>query len=312
MAKSRNEKFRFRDALFEKFLTANSWFLLIILLIIFVSLVYTAWPAITQIGPSFITEDDWNPTRDIYGALPFIMGTLLTSVYALLISLPVSLAIAVFLGEFSSAGRFPRFIQAMIELLAGVPSVIYGFWGIFFLVPLVRKFQIWIIESFGLNEELIANGFGLLTSSLILSIMIIPYSASVAREVITMVPADLKNAGYSLGSTRFEVIRKIVLPYARSGIVAGILLSFGRALGETMAVTMLIGNSDKMPPGFFNPMSIFGYGNTLASKIANQFPEASGMGLSALFYMALILFGISLVINVAGRIVILKMEHKVS
>ncbi len=189
---------------------------------------------------------------------------------------------------------------------AGVPSVIYGFWGIFFLVPIIIRIEEWFLSTpLGANWDLWPTGFGILTSSLVLAIMIIPYSASVAREVISMVPSGLKDAGYSLGSTRFEVIRKVVLPYASSGIIAGVLLSFGRALGETMAVTMLIGNNDALPT------NLFSYANSMASKIANEFAEADGQALAALMELGLILFLISVVITVLGRLIILNMEHKV-
>ena len=189
-------------------------------------------------------------------------------------------------------------VKTVIELLAGIPSVIYGFWGLFFLVPAVR----WIEVRLGVAPY----GVGILTSSLILAVMIVPYAASLGREVVALVPGDLKEAALSLGATRFEVIRKVILPYARSGIFAGVMLSLGRALGETMAVTMVIGNSN------FLPTSIFAPSNTMASVIANEFTEATGaLYLSTLVQIGLLLFVVTTVINVIGKIIISKLSTEV-
>lgn len=303
---SNSEKFILRDKIFKTILNANNGILILILVTVFISLIISSFPAIKEFGITFLFSKEWNPVTDEYGALPFIVGTISTSVLALLISIPFSIAIAIFLGEMSQKGKLPKLMQSLIELMAGIPSVIYGFWGIFFLAPLVGKLQIWANQHPLFEEwQIPESGLGILTASLILAVMIIPYSASIAREVISMVPSNIKDAGYSLGSTRFEVIKKIVLPYAGSGIIAGVLLSFGRALGETMAVTMLIGGSS------FVPQNIFSLADSMASKIANNFGEADGLKYAALFEIGLILFGISVVINVIGRLIILKMEHKV-
>ncbi len=207
--------------------------------------------------------------------------------------MPFSLAISIFIGEYFREGYLPSFLKNVTELLAGIPSIIYGFWALFVLVPVIRNVE--------LKLGILPYGVGILTASLILSVMIIPYAASIAREVIALVPTDIKEAAYALGATRQEVITKVILPYARSGIFASILLALGRALGETMAVTMVIGNSNLLPQSLFSP------GNTMASVIANEFTEATGkLYLSSLIEIGLILFLVTMIINIAGRYVIKK------
>lgn len=246
-----------------------------------------------KFGFAFLTTAQWNPVKVEFGALQFIVGTLATSVLALVISLPFSLGIAVLLGEYYQRGRLARFLQISIDLLASIPSVIYGFWGLAVLVPIIRRLEIAI--------HVTPYGVGILTSSLILAIMIVPYSSSIATEVIRLVPRDMKDASYALGSTRFEVVRKVVFNYAKSGIIAGVMLSLGRALGETMAVTMVIGNNYKMPKGIFDP------GNTLASVIASEFTEAMNpVHLSAMIELALVLFLITMVLNLISRRIIAR------
>lgn len=254
------------------------------------SLIGGAIPAFKTFGFQFIISGEWDPTsgREKYGALPFIVGTLLTSVAALIISLPLSFSTSLFLGEYYKGTRIARIIGLLVDLLAGIPSIVYGLWGFYVLRPLL------IDLGFG------GQGFGIFTASLILAIMIIPYATSISNEIIRMVPADLKEAAYSLGATRLEVIRTVVVPNARSGIVAGYILAFGRALGETMAVTMLIGNTNIVPTGFFQT------GNTMASVIANQFGEADGLKLSSLIAIALLLFLITGIVNAFGKFIIKK------
>ena len=282
------------EASFRKMLSAAGAFILLLLLAIFLSLFIASFPAIRSFGIQFLFSSTWDPVRNEFGAFPFIVGTLATSFLALIISVVFSIAISIFLGEYSAQGSTATFIKSMIELLAGVPSVIYGFCGLFLLAPLVR-----ILE---MKLGVAPYGVGIFTASVVLSIMIIPYSASIGREVISLVPSDLKEAALSLGATRFEVIRKVILPHAASGIVAGILLSLGRALGETMAVTMVIGNSN------FIPRSIFSPANTLASVIANEFTEATGsLYLSSLIELGLVLFVITTVINLIGKWIVRRM-----
>jgi phosphate transport system permease protein len=269
--------------------------LIVILAGILCSLLYASWPSLKAIGFRFVTGTTWDPVAGEFGAAPFVLGTLLTSFLALLISTVFSLPVAILLGEYYRYGSLSSFVKTVIELLAGIPSVIYGFWGLFFFVPIVRMIQ--------LQAGAPPYGVGILTASLILAIMIIPYSASLGREMIALVPSDLKEAALSLGATRFEMIRKVILPYARSGIVAGILLSLGRALGETMAVTMVIGNAN------FIPKSIFAPANTMASIIANEFTEATGeVYLASLIEIALLLFIITMVINLIGKIIVSRMK----
>jgi phosphate transport system permease protein len=258
---------------------------------IFITLLLGSGPALEKLGLGFLYGRTWNPITDEFGSLPFLVGTLMTSFLALGISVPFSLAISIFLGEYFKEGPLCSFLRSAIDLLAGIPSVVYGFWGLFVLVPVVRAFQIKLgVPPFGV---------GVFTSSLVLAIMIIPYSAALGREVIQLVPGDLKEAALSMGATRFEVIRKVILPYARSGILSGVLLALGRALGETMAVTMVIGNSNFIPRGLFSPA------NTMASVIANEFAEATEtLYVSSLVEIGLLLFVVTMVVNIIGRYVI--------
>jgi phosphate transport system permease protein len=291
-------RFTLSEAAFRKILYLAGISVLVLLIAIFLSLLIASLPSIKALGFSFLIGRVWDPVAMEFGVLPFLVGTLVTSFLALLICVMFSIPISLFLGYYYRHGAAANFIKAGIELLAGIPSVIYGFWGFFFLVPIVR----WTETKLGVPPY----GVGILTSSLILAVMIIPYSASLGREVISLVPNDLKEAALSLGATRFEVIRKVVLPYARSGIFAGILLSLGRALGETMAVTMLIGNSN------FIPTSIFSPANTMASLIANEFTEATGaVYLSSLIQIALLLFIVTTIINIIGKIIISKISVEV-
>ena len=288
---NRIKRINFTESAFKKLLLLSAITIVVILFAIFLTLLVSSLPSIKTIGLSFIYGKTWDPVADKYGALPFLIGTLLTSLLALIISTPFSLAVGLFLGEYYRKGIVSTVFRNIIDLLAAIPSVIYGFWGLFVLVPLVREIE--------MKLGVAPYGVGLLTSSLILSIMIIPYSVSLTVQVISLVPASLKEAAFSLGATRFEVIRTVILPYTKSGIFAGILLSLGRALGETMAVTMLIGNSTIIPTGIFSPS------NTMASVIANEFTEATGgVYLSALIEMGLFLFLVTTLINVIGRRII--------
>ncbi|MGV8092236.1 MAG: phosphate ABC transporter permease subunit PstC [Mangrovibacterium sp.] len=255
------------------------------------SLVEGSIPSFRVFGLHFIFSDEWDPTesKEAYGALPFIAGTLMTSVAALIISLPLSFSTSLFLGEYFRGTRVARILNLLVDLLAGIPSIVYGLWGFYVLRPL--------LTDMGLGNQ----GYGVLTASLILAIMIIPYATSLSNEIIAMVPNDLKEAAYSLGATRLEVIQMVTVPNARSGIIAGYILALGRALGETMAVTMLIGNSNVVPSGFLST------GNTMASVIANQFGEAEGLKLSSLIAIGLLLFLITGIVNGIGKLIIKKM-----
>jgi len=265
--------------------------MIVLVLGICLTLAWQSRLSISALGPKYLWSKVWDPVQDIYGAWPFLLGTLLTSFLALIISIPFSVSVAIFLGEYHPKGWLPNFLKNAVELIAAVPSVIYGFWGLAVLVPIVRSFE----SSIGVAPV----GVGIFSSSLILAVMIIPYAASLGRSMISLVPSHLKEAAYGLGATRWEVIRSVVLPYTKSGLFAGILLSLGRALGETMAVTMVIGNTSTIPKSIFAP------GNTMASVIANEFTEADKpVYLSALIELGLVLFLVTVVINLIGKRVI--------
>lgn len=236
----------------------------------------------------FIASSEWSYTEgaEQYGALPFITGTLLTTLLALLFCIPFSLPVAFFVGEYFKGTRVAAVLSTVTDLLAGIPSIIYGLWG-FYTLRL-------IIIALNISPQ----GSGILTASLVLAIMIVPYAASLSAEFIKIVPNELKESAYSLGATRAEVVRNIIFPVAGSGIFSSYILAIGRALGETMTVTMLIGNTNNMPT------SITSTGNSMASIIANQFGEADGLRLSSLIAIGLILFLITAVINVIGKMMI--------
>lgn len=290
-------KYIIGETVYKRALSGSAILMILLLLGIFITLLISSHLSLKHFGIKFIFSTEWDPVNGIFGALPFLAGTVFTSFLAILISIPFSMAVALFLGEYFRKGPFSSFLRSMIEVMAGIPSVIYGFWGLFFLVPIVRSLEMAVGAT--------PYGVGILSASVILAIMIIPYTASVAREVITMVPASLKEAAYSLGATRLEVIMNVILPYAKSGIFAGILLSLGRAIGETMAVTMIIGNMNAMPRSIFSPA------NTMASIIANEFTEATeAIYLSAILEIGLILFLLSFVINIAGKVIINHLHKK--
>jgi phosphate transport system permease protein len=279
------------ENVFKRSLTIVGLIMVVLVLGILLTLVIQSLPSIKSLGLKYLWGKVWDPVQDIYGAWPFLLGTLLTSFLALLISIPFSISVAIFLGEYYPKGWFPNLLKSTVELIAAVPSVIYGFWGLAVLVPIVRNFETHIgVEPVGV---------GIFSSSLILAVMIIPYAASLGRSMIQMVPSMLKEGAYSLGATRWEVIRSVVLPYTKSGLFAGVLLSLGRALGETMAVTMVIGNTSLIPKNIFAP------GNTMASVIANEFTEADKpVYLSALIELGLVLFLVTVVINLIGKKII--------
>ena len=248
-----------------------------------------ASPAVQEFGLDFLTTSSWNPVKSEYGVLPAIYGTIASSLIALTISVPIGLGTAIFLSEDYLPPAVQRVIVFLVELLAAIPSVVYGLWGIFVLIPFLK----------GLTP---LRGPGLLPAALILSVMILPTIAAISRDAITNVPGGLRQAAVGLGATRWEAILQIVLPAASSGIIGGIMLALGRALGETMAVTMLIGNSNRIDTSIFAPS------NTVSSLLANQFAEASGLQVAALMYAALILFAITLVVNVLAQLLVVRLQ----
>ncbi len=270
-------------------LKGSSVIILLIICGMAFSMLRDAIPAFKASGFfGFIFSKEWDPTegREQYGALPFIIGTIVTSLLALIICFPLAFSTSLFIAEYFRKTKIASALGTMVDLLAGVPSIVFGFWGFYTIRPLM--------VDLGWS----ASGYGIFTSSLILAIMIIPYATSLSNEIIMMVPNELKEAAYSLGATRMEVIFNVILPNARSGLVASYVLALGRALGETMAVTMLIGNANIIPKGLFSP------GNTMASVIANQFGEADGLKLSSLIAIGLLLFAVTAIVNGIGKLII--------
>jgi len=285
------------ESLFRKSLLGIGSAMVVLVLGVLLTLIIESVPSMKHLGIKYLWGRTWDPVNNVYGAFPFLLGTLITSFLALFISIPFSFAIAIYLGEYNPKGWLSNFLKNTVELIAAVPSVIYGFWGLLVLVPMVRSLEMKI--------GVLPYGIGIFTASLILAVMIIPYAASLGREMIRLVPSPLKEAAYSLGATRYEVIRNVILPYTRSGLFAGVLLSLGRALGETMAVTMVIGNTSMIPTSIFAP------GNTMASVIANEFTEADRtVYLSALIELGLVLFLVTVVINMIGKRIIKRFTNE--
>jgi phosphate transport system permease protein len=284
------------EKLFRRSLVLIALGMVVLVLGVFFTLTIESIPSIKSLGLKYLWGKTWDPINNVYGAFPFLLGTLLTSFLALIISVPFSFAVAVYLGEYNPQGWLSNFLKNTVELIAAVPSVIYGFWALLVLVPIVRELEI--------KLGVLPYGIGIFTASLVLAIMIIPYAAALGREMIRLVPAQLKEAAYALGATRFEVIKSVILPYTKSGLFAGILLSLGRGLGETMAVTMVIGNTSLIPSSIFAP------GNTMASVIANEFTEADHtLYLSALIQLGLVLFLVTVVINMIGKRIIKRFTN---
>ncbi len=269
------------ETIFKRILIVMSVIMVLLVVGTLITLVVKSMPTIKSLGIGYLWGKVWDPVNNVYGARPFLMGTLLTSFTALIISIPFSYAVAIYLGEYNTKGWLSDLLKNTVELIAAVPSIIYGFWALFVLVPVVRTFE----TKIGVAPY----GVGAFSASLVLAVMIIPYAASLGTSLIRMVPSPLKEGAYALGATRFEVIRSVILPFTRSGLFAGVLLSLGRALGETMAVTILIGNTSAIGNTFKDVF--FGPGNTMASVIANEFSEADhDLYYSALIELALVLF----------------------
>jgi len=288
------------DKIFQIAITAFAASIPLLLLIIAVSIVLAAWPALSRAGLTFLTGSHWDVARGEFGAAPAIYGTLVSSALALLLATPLALGVSIFLSEIA-----PKWLRQpvgfLVDLLAAIPSVVYGLWGIFVLIPIIRDpVAPFFRDTLGLgNTPLFSGpsyGYSMLAAGVILAIMILPFISAVTREVLLAVPRSQRDAALALGATRWEMIRDAVLPYARSGIIGGIILGLGRALGETMAVTMLIGNRPEISASLFAP------GYTMASLIANEFSEAtSDVHLSALMAVGAVLFGVTLIVNALAR-----------
>lgn len=289
------------ETVFRRILIVMSSIMVLLVIGTLITLIVKSWPTIKSLGIGYLWGKVWDPVSDVYGARPFLMGTLLTSFTALIISIPFSYSVAIYLGEYNTKGWLSNLLKNTVELIAAVPSIIYGFWALFVLVPQVRKLETLL--------HMPAVGVGAFAASLVLAVMIIPYAASLGTSLIRMVPSPLKEGAYALGATRFEVIRSVILPFTRSGLFAGILLSLGRALGETMAVTILIGNTSAIGNTFKDVF--FGPGNTMASVIANEFSEADhDLYYSALIELGLVLFFVTVIINLIGKRIITKYTNK--
>jgi phosphate transport system permease protein len=294
----------YSDKIFSNITVIFALVIVAILIGLVIILATDAMPAITRFGFSFFTSSTWDPVKEVFGALPAIYGTLLSSLIGLVIAVPISLGAAIFLVELS-----PKWLQGpaslIIEMLAAIPSVIIGLWGLFVLVPVVRNpIERWLGSHLGSLPFFQGPPFGVgfLAAGIILAIMIIPIITAVSRDAIKAVPFEQREAMFALGATRWETIQRVVLPYCRSGIIGAIILGLGRALGETMAVTMVIGNSYKLTASLFSP------GSTIASTIASQFSEASaGVSVGSLIELALILFGVTLLVNVIARTLVWRM-----
>ncbi len=300
-----------RDSRFHFFTLAAALIVLGIFVGVIISLTIGALPAIKAFGLPFIWSSKWNPVTEQYGALPSIFGTLVTSFLAMFIAVPVGIGIAIFLTEICPRS-LRRPIGIAIELLAGVPSIIYGIWGLFVFAPWFQEHvQTWLVDTFA-NTPILQNvfagppyGIGIFTASLILSIMILPFISAVTRDVFETVPAMLKEAAYGLGCTTWEVMWRVVLPFARAGVVGGAMLALGRALGETMAVTFVIGNAHHLPNSLLAP------GTTISATIANEFAEAVGdLYAPSLIYLALILFFITFVVLASAQLMLRALERR--
>jgi len=297
-----------QDALFEKTTLFFALFVLALLIAIIGSLVYGAIPALSTFGPKFFVTDVWNPVTKQFGALAPIYGTLVTSAIALLIGIPVSFGIALFLTEMCPP-ILKRPLGTAVELLAAVPSIIYGMWGLFVFAPIFGDTvqpalqntlgRVWLIGDLFQGAP---NGIGMLAAGFILSIMVIPFIASVMRDVFEIVPPVLKESAYGIGCTTWEVVWNVVLPYTKVGVIGGIMLGLGRALGETMAVTFVIGNAYRISTSLFAP------GNSIASALANEFNEASDpVHLSSLITLGLILFMLTFIVLACSRLLLAQL-----
>jgi phosphate transport system permease protein len=295
------------DIILKILLAAAALFIIGLVIGLAVELYLGSASSIFKFGPSFLVGSKWQPSNNVFNALPFIYGTLLTSAIAIVIGFPISLGIAVFISEkLKSHQTFGYLLGTIVDLLAAVPSVIYGLWGVFVLIPLLRDYvEKPLHNSLGFISLFSGHPFGydFLTAGVILAIMIIPTMSAVSRDVLSVVPNSQREAMYSLGATDWEVTQKSVLPYAKSGLFGAFILGLGRAFGETMAVTMVIGNIPTISSSLFSP------GATLSSIIANEFSESSGIFQSALIEIGLILFFVALLINGLARLLLWRMTR---
>jgi len=299
------------DSAFRQATRAFALLVLLLIAGIFASLVAGSWPAIGKFGWGFLFSEAWNPVTEEFGALAPIYGTLVTSLIALLIAVPVSFGIALFITELAPVW-IKRPLGIAVELLAAIPSIIYGMWGLLVFAPfLSRHIQPWItahVQGVPVLETLFTGppmGIGMFTAGIILAVMIVPFIASVMRDVFEVVPPVLKESAYAMGSTTWEVVWNVVLPYTKVGVTGGVMLGLGRALGETMAVTFVIGNAHRLSASLFMP------GNTIASALANEFTEADGeLYTASLIELALLLFFITVIVLAIAKLFLLRLKGR--
>ncbi|RWE83971.1 MAG: phosphate ABC transporter permease subunit PstC [Mesorhizobium sp.] len=304
-------RFAFTDMVFRAATRASAILVLVLLGGVAISLIAGSWEALSKFGISFLATESWNPVTENFGALAPIYGTIVTSAIAIIIAVPIGIGIAVFLTELCPR-PLRRPIGIAVELLAGIPSIIYGIWGLFVFAPFlqttIQPFIIWLFKGIpGLNSLFAGPpyGIGLLTSSLILAIMVLPFITSITKDVFDTVPAVLKESAYGIGCTTWEVTRRVTIPYTRVGIMGGVMLGLGRALGETMAVTFVIGNAHRISASLFAP------GTTISATIANEFTEADGaIYTSSLVALGLILFIITFIILALARYMLLRIDSR--
>jgi phosphate transport system permease protein len=314
------------DKLFRQLSFAGAIFTVLLVVFVIFDIGHVAMPAVSTYGVSFLTTSTWDPNKDIFGVLPAIAGTLYSSILGLLGGTIFGLAIAIFLSErFLATGlesalaffhldenrylvhwpdRIENWLRTIIELLAAIPSVVFGLWGIFVVIPIIRPPADWLSSHLGwipfFGTPL--SGPGLLPASIVLAIMVLPTVSAISRDALVAVPPKIREAAFGIGATRWEAILAIFLPTASAGIVGAMILGFGRALGETMALAMLAGNANVLSWSLFSPA------NTLAALLANHFPEAGNIEVGALMYAALVLLGITLIVNIAGTVILQRAE----
>jgi phosphate transport system permease protein len=289
-----------RDRLFRGSTLAVAWFVVFLVLLIIARLAYTASPAVEKYGLAFLTTEKWDGGAQQFGILPEIWGTLYSSILGVAIGSFFGIMVAIFLTQDFLPPRLEYFVKTVVELLAAIPSVVYGLWGIFVLIPAIRPFCDLLHDHLGWIPifDTRLHSLGLLPAALVLAIMVMPTVTAISRDAIASVPPKLREASFGLGATLWETILAIILPTASRGIFGSIILAFGRALGETMALAMLAGNSSEIH------LSVFAPANTLAALLANKFPEASRPEMGALMYAALVLLAITLVVNIIGTVII--------
>jgi phosphate transport system permease protein len=294
-----------KAAVFAAFVAAGTLFATVI------AITFDSWTAIQTFGVwRFLKSSEWNPVTQTFGAFPFIVGTLVSSAIAMVLAVPVSFGIAVFIAEIAPAW-FKRPIAAAIELLAAIPSIVYGLWGLLVFAPVFARMEPWISQNLGAIPGIGAlfqgppMGIGMLTAGIVLAIMVLPYISSIMRDVFLIVPSSLRESAYAMGCTTWEVAWHIVLPYTRSAVIGGIFLGLGRALGETMAVTFVIGNSNVLSRSLLMP------GATIPSVLANEFTEATTkLYLSSLIYLGLILIGVTLTVRILAVFLIRSLGRR--